>query len=80
MGQPLKLLLFLFGITQICTTSADNELFNPFQLLRRQVFPEYEGAYEGRAYSENYFTQKLDHIDVLETRTWQQVKKNKFLL
>jgi hypothetical protein len=48
-------------------------IFNPFLLTAGNIFPQSHSAYQGRAFSELTFTQKLDHQNLVETREWEQV-------
>jgi len=72
MAPVVKILIAAFGISQLSFAFAGDEIFNPFTLTRT-VFPNYGTPYEGKAFTELYFTQKLDHLDVFDDRTWQQV-------
>ncbi|XP_059468622.1 putative serine protease K12H4.7 [Neocloeon triangulifer] len=63
--------LTIFFIICLSSSLLAQEYFNPFKLFRREIFPELE-AYNGTAYREEFFTQKLDHFEILDGRTWQQ--------
>lgn len=66
------ILLSLFAGLAAC--NADEAIFNPFLLTIGDIFPQsHSGVYQGRAFIETTFTQKLDHVDLFEVRTWEQV-------
>jgi len=72
MTTAVKILIAALGISQLSFAFADEETFNPFTSTS-SVFPKYGAPYDGKAFSESYFTQKLNHLDVFDDRTWQQV-------
>lgn len=54
--------------------NAEEAIFNPFLLTVGDIFPQsHSGVYQGRAFIETTFTQKLDHVNPFEDRTWEQV-------
>jgi hypothetical protein len=46
---------------------------NPIQLIRRGPPPPPANRGLAKAHTTKYFTQKLDHFDILNNATWQQV-------
>ena len=46
---------------------------NPIQLIRRGPPPPPANRGQAKAHATKYFTQKLDHFDILNNATWQQV-------
>jgi hypothetical protein len=68
--QLSRILLSLIVGLAACNAEA---IFNPFLLTAGNIFPQSHDAYQGRAFNELTFTQKLDHINLFETREWEQV-------
>lgn len=67
--------VWLALILSLATCNAEEAIFNPFLLTEGNIFARSHSgeSYQSRAFNELTFTQKLDHVNLFETREWEQV-------
>jgi hypothetical protein len=73
MSRVAVVSLCLLAATLAVALPATPKIVNPFQLIRRGPPPPPTNRGPAKAHATKYFTQKLDHFDVLNDATWQQV-------
>lgn len=69
----------LLAATLAAALPASPKIVNPFQLIRRGPPPPPTDRGPAKAHDTKFFTQKLNHFDILNDSTWQQVFFNSLL-